>query len=99
MTAIDRTHPVQLVLGTVLVAEELATKGRQMTLGVLCADAMQWASDCRDLFREIARECDEGVALVEEVAADGVITAIETSRVRALFAEIGTEARTGRIIS
>lgn len=97
MTTLDPMHPTQLLLGSVVVAEELATKGRQLTFAVVMQGAVAWAVETRDLLREIACDAGCGEQEVWEVAADGKITPEETRRVAKYFSEIRAEALTGRI--
>lgn len=97
-TCLHRTHPVQLVLGGLLIAEELATKNRQLSLAVLCEKAAEWACESRAVLVEIAQDAGNGELLVEEIARDGIITITEARQARGLFAEIGTQAREGRIL-
>lgn len=89
-------HPVQLVFGGLLIAEELAAKNRQLTLGVLCAQAQEWADHARSMFELIARDAGDGTLLVSEVARDGLITPIEARQLTRQFERIQTEAREGR---
>lgn len=98
MSMLDHKHPAQLVLGAVMLGEEIATKGRQMTFAILCRDAMGWAAETRDVMREIAADA---AALGDEIAAaakDGVITARERSALMRAALEIETEAKTGKIL-
>lgn len=98
MTTLAAQHPMQLVLGSVVVAEELATKGRQLTLAQICGDAVDWAVETRDLLREIACDAADGVLCVRSVAADGVITSDEAELLVGRFSEIEREAITGKIL-
>lgn len=97
MSALAFRHPVNLVLGAVLVAEEMATKGRQMTFASFCSDAVDWAVETRDLLREIACDAAHGFAVVGAVASDGIITPAEANQLKEVFSEIETEALTGEI--
>ena len=98
MSQLAYMHPAQLLLGAVVVGEELATKNRQTTFASLCRDAVGWAVETRDVLREIAADAAFGEHLVAEVAADGVITHKEAASLKGLFNEIETEATEGRII-
>lgn len=95
---VAREHPVQMVIGAVLVADELATRRGQLSLAVMCEKAAEWACATRDVLVEIARDAGNGELLVDEIARDGLITPTEARQARALFGEIGTEAREGRVI-
>lgn len=97
MTTLAPHHPAQLVLGSVVVCEELATKGRQMTFASLCHDAVAWAVETRDLLREIACDAAHGLSVVSAVASDGIITPAEANQLKEVFSEIETEALTGEI--
>lgn len=97
MTSLTRMHPTQLLLGAVIVAEEKATLGRQMTLASLCHDAVVWAVETRDLLREIACDAAHGVNAVNAAISDGVITPIEANQIKEVFSEIEREALTGKI--
>lgn len=85
-------------MGGILIAEELARKGAQLSLATVCESAAEWCDQVIAVFEEIARDADSGELLVDEVAKDGVITRAEAKQLRSHFAEIGTEAREGRII-
>jgi hypothetical protein len=98
MNALAEQHPVQLVMGGLLLAEELAAKDRQLSLACLCDMAAEWCDSARAVFAEIAADAGCGETLVDEVAKDGVITPTEARQLRGLFEEIGTEAREGRIV-
>lgn len=97
MTSLASHHPAQLVLGSVLVCEELATKGRQMTFASLCHDAVVWAVETRDLLREIACDAAHGINSVNAAISDGVITPHEANQIKEVFSEIEREALTGKI--
>lgn len=86
-----------MVLGSILIAKELATKGRQLTLATLCRDAVEWATDTRDLLREIATDAEYLDGRITAVAADGTISGSEADELHALAREIRDEAITGRI--
>ncbi len=98
MNTIQRMHPVQLVLGGVLVMEELATKNRQLSFAVLCDQAAEWATVTRDLIREIAADADRGEFAVDELLGDGAASPADCRQIRGIFSEIKTEALTGRIL-
>lgn len=98
MTTLTAHHPMQLVLGSIVVAEELATKGRQLTLAQLCHDAAVWAVECRDVLREIVCDADYCLSLFDEAGRDGVYTAEEIAAARGVVAEIREEAFTGKIL-
>jgi hypothetical protein len=91
---LERMHPMQLVLGGLLVADELATKNRQLSLAVLCEQAAEWATLSRDLFREIAADADRGEFVVDELLPDSATR----RQIRGIFTEIKEEALTGRIL-
>jgi hypothetical protein len=92
-------HPAQLLLGSVLVAEEVATRNRQLTFASLCHDAVAWAVETRDLLREIASDAAYGADLMRDAMADGSVSPTEAARIRGVFTEIEEEALTGRIIA
>lgn len=91
-------HPVQAVFGGLMIAADLATKGRQLSLATICESAAEWCDQVWEVFAEIARDAGNGEILVDEVARDGVITKREAKQLRSLFAEIGTEAIEGRVL-
>lgn len=99
MLTLARMHPVQLVLGGLLVADELATKNRQLSLAVLCEQAAEWATCTRDLIFEIARDADRGEFVVDELLGDGDASPADRRQIRGIFSEIKEEALTGRIIA
>jgi len=90
-------HPVQLVIGEMLIQSDLATKGRQLTFGVIAKDCVQWACQVRDVLQEIATDAVYGEELVERVVADGKITKDEAKELKEVFSEIELEAREGRV--
>lgn len=96
--ALSEEHPVQAVMGGLLIAEELARKGAQLSLATICESAAEWCDNVVAVFEEIAADAGNGELLVDEVAKDGQITAREAKQLRGLFAEIKTEASEGRII-
>lgn len=97
MSPLAKNHPMQLLLGAVIVGEEIATKGRQTTFAILCRDALEWATETRDLLKEIA--CDAAVLgeNIQSVAKDGLITAEERELLVRGAREIEAEALTGKI--
>lgn len=97
MIALARKHPCQLVLGALILEEELATSGRQLTLGHIAHEAIQWATDSRDLMREIATDSEYGIDRCHAARADGVVTLDELREVESVLEEIREEAVTGRI--
>lgn len=97
MTHLNRMHPTRLLLGAVIVAEERATLGRQMTLASLCHDAIGWAVETRDLLREIACDAANGKDSVRRISADGKITPVEAGELIDEFSEIERQALTGKI--
>lgn len=98
MSTLVGQHPVQLVMGGLLLAEELAAKDRQLSLACLCGMAAEWCDQVREVLAEIGRDAGNGELLVDEVARDGVITPREAKQLRGLFSEIGIEATEGRIL-
>lgn len=98
MSTLVPAHPIQAVFGGLLLGEELARKTGQLSLAVLCEQAMEWADTAREVFSEIVRDAGAGEVLVDDVAKDGVITPTEANQLRGIFAEIETEAREGRVI-
>lgn len=98
MTPLARTHPVQTLFGELVLQEQLAMRGRQLTFAVIARDCIEWAVETRDVLREIARDAGNGEALVDEVARDGRITPVETGQLRGMFQEIGFEAVEGKIV-
>lgn len=98
MIAMVRMHPVQLVLGSVLVMEEMATKGGQLSFAVLCEQTAEWAMCTRDLIAEIASDADRGEFAVDELLADGDASIADRRQIRGIFTEIKQEALTGRIL-
>jgi len=91
-------HPVQMVLGSMLIQEELATKGNQLTFGVIARDCMEWAHEIRDVMAEIAAEADVMTQRVELYASDGVFDMSERDELLRNCQEIATEAREGRAL-
>lgn len=98
MNAVAQDHPIQAVFGGLLLGEELARKTGQLSLAVLCEQAMEWADTAREVFAEIVRDAGVGETIVDEVAKDGVITTTEARQLRGIFEEIETEAREGRVV-
>lgn len=98
MIALESHHPSQLLLGAVIVGEELATRNRQMTFASLCRDAISWATETRDLLCEIATDASALADDIVRVSSDGMITSDESQRLLESAREIEEEARTGRII-
>lgn len=98
MNTLASRHPVQLVLGGIMLAEQMATTRRQLTLAALCDSAIDWAHDARDVVVEIVRDAGNAALLVEEIARDGRITPAEAAQMRRVLQEIETEAREGKVI-
>lgn len=90
-------HPMQLVLGSVIVGEEMATRGRQTTFASLCHDAAQWAVEVRDLLKEIACDAEFGAERLDALMVDGVMSQADQAEIRGYFLEIQREALTGEI--
>ena len=88
---------MQLLIGAVVVAEEMATKGCQLSFASLFRDAIGWAVEVRDVLAEIAADATYGADLVVRVASDGKITADEVAELSKVFNEIEVEALEGRI--
>ncbi len=91
-------HPIQLVLGSLLIQEELATKNRQMTFGVIARDAIEWATVSRDVFGEIATDAQVMGSRIDLYASDGIFDRAERDQLLKDAREIEIEAREGRII-
>lgn len=98
MITLAPRHPAQLVLGSVILQEEIARKNGQMTFAILSHDAVGWATEVRDLVKEIGTDAQYGIDLCEEAKADNEITMDEFSSVETVLREIEEEARTGRIV-
>ena len=81
-----------------LEVDRLAQVKRQLVFSFLADCARPAVLTVREVFCELVREAGEGEMLVEEVARDGKITATEAKQLRDLFAEMGTEAREGRVV-
>lgn len=99
MSALAEMHPVQLVLGEMMIAEELATRGRQMTFAVIARDCIGWAYTVRDVLCEIAQDAGDVNLMVHEAAADGIFSPTEQRQIVRKVDEIATQAREGRIIA
>ena len=98
MHSLTRDHPAQLCWGFLLEVEEQARLKHQLVFTFLADCARPAVLTVCDVFREIVRDAGNGETLVDEVALDGVITTTEARQLRGLFAEIGTEAREGRVV-
>lgn len=98
MKGLGPTHPMQRVFGGLLMASDLASRNRQLSLGVICEAATEWATETADVFREIARDAGCGAMLVEEAAKDGVFSPTEARQIGGLFREIEEEAVEGKVI-
>lgn len=99
MHALNAEHPAQLCLGTVMIAEEMATKGRQTTFAMLARDAVEWATETRDLLREIATDASQLADDITAAAADGIITPEERVSLHESARQIESEAQSGLIES
>ncbi len=99
MLSLTSHHPAQLVLGSIIIGEQLATKGRQTTFAILCRTAVEWATETRDLLREIATDAEHLKERIHAAAADRVITPEEERELSAYALEIHDEAVTGKIIN
>jgi hypothetical protein len=99
MLSLTSHHPAQLVLGSIIIGEQLATKGRQTTFAILCRDAVEWATETRDLLREIATDAEHLHGRIRDFSADGVFTPAESAELQAYALEIHDEAITGKIIN
>ena len=93
-----KAHPVQLVLGSLLIQAELASKNCQLTLGVLNADSIEWTTVSRDVFEEIAADAQVMGSRIEIYASDGIFDRAERAQLLKDAREIEIEAREGRII-
>lgn len=93
-----RLHPVQLVLGGILVMEEMATKGGQLSFAVLCEQAAEWATCTRDLLLELAHDGERHRMMQRELLGDGEASEADRRQLDASIVEMITEALTGRII-
>lgn len=97
MSTLAPRHPIQLILGCLIRQEELARGRGQMTFAVMSNEAAQWASDIRDVLREIASDAAYGQDRCKAARDDGVVTVEELSEVEGVLETIELEALTGRI--
>lgn len=97
MIAIADSHPVQLVIGELLIQSELACRNRQMTFGVIAHDCIGWATEVRDVLREIATDAVFTRERLKAIAADRHISPQEESEIDGYLDEMQTEATEGRI--
>lgn len=97
MKPLAHKHSAQLLLGAVIVGEELATKNRQTTFASLCQDAVHWAVEVRDLLREIANDAAYAAERFDLAMSDGALDIDEHAEIRGYFEEIEREALTGKI--
>lgn len=98
MISLVRRHPVQMALGSVLVAEELATRGRQMSFVALCGKAEEWMVETRDLLLELASDGERHRMMQRELLGDGDASEADRRQLDDSIVEMITEALTGRII-
>lgn len=77
MIILAHQHPVQLVLGSMLIQADLAQRDRQLTFGVIAQDCIGWAVEVRDVLSEIATDAEYGAQRLNAAAADGVLTQAE----------------------
>jgi hypothetical protein len=99
MNTLPFTHPIQLVLGELMLAEELATKHRQLTFGVIARDCMAWAHTAHDVLCEIVRDAGDVRLMIHEAATDGKFCPTERHQILRKVEEIEVQAREGRIIT
>jgi hypothetical protein len=96
--ALARMHPVQLVLGGILVIEEMASKGGQLSFAVLSEQAAEWAVSTRDLMREIVADGERHRMMQRELLCDGQASEADLRQLDRSIDEIIAEAREGRIL-
>ena len=98
MILLEKYHPMQLTLGAIIVAEQLATKGRQTTFAIVCRDAISWATETRDLLREIATDADYLGDRIIAAAADGIFSPEEKAELHGEAIGIRDTATSGKLI-
>jgi hypothetical protein len=89
------THPIQMVLGSLVIQEELATKRGQTTFAILGKDCEEWARDSRDSFCEIERRAANMILRIDLYSFDGVFQDAEREQLSEDATKIETIAREG----
>tara|TARA_S200002703_G_scaffold15436_2_gene13219 strand:+ start:627 stop:914 length:288 start_codon:yes stop_codon:yes gene_type:complete len=91
----NATHPIQMVLGSLIIQEELAMKNGQTTFAILAEDCAEWARDSRESFCEIERRAGNMVSRIDLYASDGVFKNAEREQLSEDATKIETIAREG----
>jgi hypothetical protein len=95
---IVKNHPIQLIMGSLLIQSELASKNGQLTFGIIAKDCIGWASGVKDVFRKIESDADNMSSRIMLYAADGVFDLGEREQLLHDSEMISEEAREGRLI-
>lgn len=89
------THPIQMILGSLVIQEELARKRGQITFAILAEDCAEWARDSRESFCEIERRAGNMISRIDLYASDGVFENAEREQLTDDATKIETIAREG----
>jgi len=98
MSALADTHPVQALFGSLLIAEDLATSGRQLTFAVISRDCAAWAEELAGVLCDIHRRAGDLTLAVREYAADRVFTVAEERHLSREIGMIAQQAWEGRVL-
>lgn len=84
-----------MILGSLVIQEELATKRGQTTFAILAEDCAEWARDSRESFCEIERRAGNMILRIDLYASDGVFENAEREQLTDDATKIETIAREG----